>query len=203
VRYAIERGRWAEAASVGPIQSNFQAAESILYFGRALGAARSGDLTSARKDVDKLQSLHDALEQAKNKYWAEQTEIQRRAAAAWVARAEGKKDAALALMRSSSDLEDASEKHIAMENRLVPMRELLGEMLLEVNEPGAALTAFETSLKAAPNRFRSYHGAARAATRAGDAGKARIYYENLVLLTEHADTERPEIAEAKAALGKK
>src|SRR6266481_4280984 len=64
-------------------------------------AGRSGDLTSARKDIDKLQSLHDALEQAKNKYWAEQTEIQRRAAAAWVARAEGKKDAALALMRSA------------------------------------------------------------------------------------------------------
>jgi hypothetical protein len=203
VRYAIERGRWAEAASVGPIQSNFQAAESIVYFGRALGAARSGDLTSARKDIDKLQSLHDALEQAKNKYWAEQVEIQRRAAAAWVARAEGKKDAALALMRSASDLEDASEKHIAMENRLVPMRELLGEMLLEANEPGAALTAFETSLKAAPNRFRSYYGAARAAARAGDSGKARVYYENLVLLTGQADTERPEITEAKGALGKK
>jgi predicted Zn-dependent protease len=203
VRYAIERGRWAEAASVETIQSNFQAAEAIVYFGRALGAARNGDLVSARKDIDKLQSLHDALAQAKNIYWAEQVEIQRRAAAAWVARAEGKKDAALALMRSASDLEDASEKHIAMENRLVPMRELLGEMLLEANEPGAALTAFETSLKAAPNRFRSYYGAAKAAARAGDSGKALVYYENLVLLTGQADTERPEITEAKTALGKK
>jgi len=203
VRYAIERGRWTEAASVEPIQTSFPAAESIVYFGRALGAARSGDLGSARKDIDKLQSLRDALAQANNKYWAEQAEIQRRAGAAWLARAEGKKAEAIALMRSASDLEDASEKHIAMENRLVPMRELLGEMLLELNEPGQALGAFETSLRAAPNRFRSYYGIAKAAERAADPGKARVYYEHLLLLTGQADTERPEIKEAKEVVGKK
>jgi len=94
-----------------------------VYFGRALGAARGGDLVSARRDVEKLQALQDALSQAKNAYWAEQVEIQRQAATAWVSLGEGRQAEAIGAMRSAADLEDASEKHIAMENRLVPMRD--------------------------------------------------------------------------------
>ena len=90
VRYAIERGRWAEAAALEPRGLSFPQAQAIIHFGRALGAARGGDLASARRDVEQLQALRDALSQAKNAYWAEQVEIQRRAATAWVARAEGR-----------------------------------------------------------------------------------------------------------------
>jgi Tfp pilus assembly protein PilF len=105
-------------------------------------------------------------------------------------------------MRAAADLEDRSEKHIAMENRLVPMRELLAELLLELGQPVQALAEFEASLKNAPNRFRSFAGAARAAERAGDRAKARAYHEKLVALCAHADTERLELAEAKAFLAK-
>jgi hypothetical protein len=202
VRYAIERGRWAEAAALEPRGLSFPQAEAIVYFGRALGAARGGDLVSARRDVEKLQALRDALSQAKNAYWAEQVEIHRRAAAAWLAHAEGRRPEAVGGMRSAADLEDASEKHIAMENRLVPMRELLGELLLEGNEPAAALVAFEASLQRVPNRFRSFAGAARAAERAGDREKAKAFYAKLVALGDQADTERPELKSAKAFLAK-
>jgi hypothetical protein len=202
VRYALERGRWTEAAAIEPWSSQFPAAEAILYFGRALGAARSGDAAAARREIDQLQTRHDALAQAKNGYWADQVEIQHRAASAWVLRTEAKKDEALTLMRSAADLEDASEKHIAMENRLFPMRALLGELLLELNEPAQALQEFEASLQAAPARFRSFYGAAKAAERVADHAKARQYYEKLVALCNQADTERPEMAEAKAFLAK-
>ena len=130
-------------------------------------------------------------------------EIQRRAAAAWVAHAEGKKDEAIKSMRSAAALEDATEKHVAMENRLWPMRELLGELLLETKAPAEALKEFEASFKAAPNRFRGYYGAAKAAELSRDQGKARIYYNKLVELCQLADAERPELAEAKAFLAKK
>jgi hypothetical protein len=203
VRYAIERGRWMEAAAIDPRPSSFPAAEALTHFGRALGAARSGDLAAARRDIARLQALHDMLAQAKDDYWAEQVEIQRLAATAWAARAEGRKDEALATMRSAADLEDRSEKHIAMENRLVPMRELLGEILLEVNEPGTALPEFEASLRVAPNRFRSFYGAGKAAERVGDRAKAREFYGKLVALCAKADAERPELADAKAFLAKK
>jgi hypothetical protein len=200
VRYAIERGRWAEAAVLEPRGLSFPQAEAIVYFGRALGAARGGDLASARRDVEQIQARRDALSQAKNAYWAEQVEIQRQAATAWVARAEGRHAEAVNAMRSAADLEDASEKHIAMENRLVPMRELLGELLLEVNEPAAALVEFEASLQRVPNRFRSFYGAARAADLAGDGEKAKVFYAKLVALADKADTERPEIVKARAFL---
>jgi Tfp pilus assembly protein PilF len=106
-------------------------------------------------------------------------------------------------MRSAAALEDSSEKHVAMENRLWPMRELLGEMLLQLIEPAQALKEFEASFKAAPNRFRGYYGAAKAAERVGDQKKARNHYEKLVELSKQADADRPELLEAKAFLAKK
>jgi len=201
-RYAIERGAWAEAAAL-QLRPTGPAADAITYFARAMGAARSGDLPAARKDLEQLQSLKQALLEAKQDYWANQVEIQRSAAAAWVAFAEGKKDAALRLMRSAADLEDGSEKHVAMENRLWPMRELLGDLLLAAHEPGPALKEYEASLESARNRFRGFYGAAKAAQQSGDREKARIYYGKLVTLCNLADTERPELAEAKKYLAQK
>jgi tetratricopeptide (TPR) repeat protein len=201
-RYAIERGAWADAAVLQPRPST-PAADAITYFTRAMGAVRNGDVNGARKDIEQLESLKNTLTTAKQKYWADQVEIQRRAAAAWVAHAEGKKNEALKSMRAAAQLEDASEKHVAMENRLWPMRELLGEMLLQLNEPAQALKEFEASFKVAPNRFRGYYGAAKAAERLGDQKKARNYYEKLVELCKQGDAERPELVEAKAFLAKK
>jgi tetratricopeptide (TPR) repeat protein len=201
-RYAIERGAWLEAASLEPRPST-PAADAITHFTRAMGAVRKGDLGSARKDIDQLESLKNTLAKAKQKYWADQVEIQRRAVAAWVAHGESKKAEGLKLMRSAAQLEDASEKHVAMENRLWPMRELLGELLLQMNERAQALKEFEASFKAAPNRFRGYYGAAKAAEALGDRKKATNYYEKLVDLCKQADAERPELLEAKTFLSKK
>jgi hypothetical protein len=201
-RYAIERGAWAEAAALEP-HSGIPVADAITYFTRAMGSARSGDLPGARKDLEQLQVLKKALVDSKQDYWAEQVEIQRTAAAAWVTFAEGKKDPALKLMRTAADLEDASEKHVAMENRLWPMRELLGDLLLADHKPALALKEYEASLESARNRYRGFYGAAKAAQQSGDREKARSYYEKLVALCSLADAERPELAEARKYLAQK
>jgi len=201
-RYAIERGAWAEAAALQP-RSTTPVADAITHFARAMGSARSGNLPGARKDLEQLQVLKEALVQSKQDYWAEQVEIQHSAVAAWVSYAEGKKDAALKLMRTAADLEDGSEKHVAMENRLWPMRELLGDLLLAADEPALALKEYETSLQSARNRYRGFYGAAKAAQRSGDLEKAARYYAKLVALCSHADTGRPELTEAHAFLAKK
>ncbi len=96
-------------------------------------------------------------------------------------------------MRQAADPEDRSGKHVAMENRLSPMRELLGELLMDVQEPVQALKEFETSLRNNPNRYCSFAGAARAADGAGNGASARIYYEKLVTLAGNADTPRPDL----------
>jgi hypothetical protein len=207
-RYALERGRWNEAATLAlyPPQlgwSRFPQAEAVLVFARGLGAARTGDGAAARRDMARLEALRDTLKQMKLGYWAGQSEIQRTAVAAWVARAEGKNDEALALMRSAADAEDATEKHPVTPGPIVPARELLAEMLLELKQPGLALKEYEATHRVEPNRFHGLYGAGRAAEAAGDPIKARSYYTQLVTLAQKADTERPAVTHARAFLGKK
>jgi hypothetical protein len=200
VRYALDRSAWAEAATLPVMQTPYGQAEAISWFGRSLGAARSGALVSAREDVASLRLLREKLLKENEAYWADQTDIQVKAAEAWIALAEGRIDEASAQMRTAADMEDRSEKHIAMENRLSPMRELLGELLLETNQPADALEAFEASLKSVPNRYRSLAGAAKAAVALGDQTKARSYYVSLVALGRDADPERPDLVAARRFL---
>jgi tetratricopeptide (TPR) repeat protein len=199
-RYAMERGAWREAMQLQPQPTKFLFTDAITYFARALGAARSGDIAAAEKDAEELARLHKALQDVKNNYWATEVEIQRLAVAGWIALAQGKTDDALKLMRAAADLEDKNEKHIVTPGRIVPARELLGEMLLELKQPALALTEFEASQVREPNRFRGYYGAARAAEAAGDRQKARAYFAKLVDLSKNADSVRPELARAKAYL---
>lgn len=200
VRYAFERGAWAEAMVLAIPKTPFAQAEAITWFGRAIGAARSQELPKAREAVAQLGALKDKLAKANDAYWTGQVAIQEQAADAWLALAEGRKGEAVAAMRQAADLEDRSGKHVAMENRLSPIRELLGELLLEANEPAQALKEFETSLRNNPNRYRSFAGAAKAADRAADRALAKNYYEKLVSLAGNADTSRPELVVAKQYL---
>jgi tetratricopeptide (TPR) repeat protein len=207
-RYALERRRWSEAAAltVQPSAfpwSRFLWAEAVTHFARAMGSARSGNVVSSRKDIEKLESLQDALVKAKDSYWAKQVDIQRRVASAWYLRAENKNDEALQLMRSAADLEDATDKHPVTPAPIQPARELLGEMLLELGEPAQALKEFEVSHRVEPNRFRGLYGAAKAAQESGDSEKARHYYAKLISLSERADADRPELKDAKAFLSNK
>ena len=203
VRYAFERAAWGEAAALAIPKTPFAQAEAIAWFGRAIGAARSGDMTKAMEAIDQLGVLKDRLAKASDDYWTGQVVIQQQAAGAWPALAEGRKADAIAAMRQAADLEDRSGKTVAMENRLSPIRELLGELLLDANEPAQALEEFQASLRNNPNRYRSFAGAAKAAERAGDRAQARSYYEKLVALAAHADGARPDLVAAKQYLAGK
>jgi tetratricopeptide (TPR) repeat protein len=121
---------------------------------------------------------------------------------AWAAQAEGRGEVALDLMRAATLREDASEKHIVTPGRILPARELLGDLLLELGRPAEALTAYEASHRAEPNRFRGYYGAARAAQAAGDQAKARMYFGELMDLARDADPGRPELIEARGFLAR-
>jgi tetratricopeptide (TPR) repeat protein len=129
-----------------------------------------------------------------------QVAIQEEAVGAWLAFAEGRKEDAVAEMRRAADLEHHSGKHVAMENRLSPIREMLGELRLEANEPAKAMKEFEASLRNNPNRYRSFARAAKASERAGDRTQARNYYEKLVSLAGAADPVRSEVVTARQYL---
>src|SRR5207244_2068452 len=132
----------------------------------------------------------------KDAYWAEQVEIQRRAAAAWTARAEGKTDDALALMRSAAELEATTEKHNISPGPIVLARELLGDMLLEMQQPAKAIAEYEAALTMAPNRFKALYALGRAAELSGDRDKARVVYGKLLVVAAASNGARPELAQA-------
>jgi tetratricopeptide (TPR) repeat protein len=202
-RYMLERQDWKGAAQLQPIGSPFPAAEAITHFARAMGAARSGDPASAQADVAKLSGIREALLKASQPYWAEQVEVQELAARAWLAQAQGKPEEAFRFMAAAADLEDSTEKHVSMENRLYPMRELFADLLMIQGQPGAALLAYEDAMKATPERLRGYYGAAMAAEAKGDKAKATEYFRKLAHLTRHADGERAELKELKVRLATK
>jgi hypothetical protein len=207
-RYVLERRQWSEAAALKlhPVDfpwKNFAYAEAMIYFARSLGESRSGDTAGASKDIERLSSIQSSLAEAKENYWATQVEIQSRTAAAWLAHAEGKQEEALTLMRSAADLEDTTEKNPVTPGAIVPARELLGELLLELREPQQALREFEASLLVSPNRFNGLYGAARAAELSGDRKKAGTFYVKLKTLGEHSDGKRPELQAAKVFLASK
>ncbi len=207
-RYALERRQWDEAAKLTlpagglgqfPLQ-NFLWAEAHINFARAIGAARTKDVALAKQEVEKLDAIKQKLVAVAGGYdWAKQVEIERQVAAAWVAYAEGN-DESLKLMRAAADLDDVTEKHPVTPGSVLPAREQLGELLLELKQPIAALEAFEMSLRNAPNRFNGLYGAARAARLANNLPAAKTYYEKLLALCSHADSTRPELEEAKAFL---
>lgn len=199
-RYAIERGAWKEAAALEPQPGAQAYVLAITYWARALGAARTGDLASARADIDKLVELRDKLAAAKDAYWSEQVEIQRQVAAAWLIYGDGDYAKALEAMSAAADAEDRSEKHPVTPGVPKPARELYGVMLLERDKPAEALAAFEATMKKEPNRLGTYIGAAEAAQKAGDKARAKQYYAKVIAIADGADDTRLEIAQARSWL---
>jgi hypothetical protein len=195
-RYALERGRWSEAAQlqVRPAPE-WPAAEAITHFARALGAARADDTTAARAELAALERIETDLKAAGGlrAYWAGQVEIQRLAVAAWLARAEG--DTALGVQQAmtAADREDLAQKHPVTPGPVLPARELLGDLLLACGRPAQAAGAYAASLRRNPRRGRSVFGLARASEVSGDLVTARATYREFLTLMAQSDRRRPEI----------
>jgi tetratricopeptide (TPR) repeat protein len=127
-------------------------------------------------------------------------EIQRRAATAWLAKAEGKTGEALQLMSSAADLEDSTDKHPVTPGAVLPARELLGDLYLELSKPAEALKEYERVLSDSPNRLNALYGAGNAAQLTGNYRKARLYYMKLVKLGARANGTRSELERARRFL---
>jgi predicted Zn-dependent protease len=193
---ALELHRWAEAAAL-PLVPGTKGDDSITYRARAIGAARSGDLAAAHKSLDQLAAMHADAVKRKLTY-AEAIDYERREAEAWIDHAEGKNDAAIKLLRDIAD----SEHGVLEASEGIPAREMLGDMLLEMNQSGEALAEYEADLKQNPSRFDSLYGAAQAAEINGNRGQADRYYARLVKNCDGSSSARPELGRARAQLAK-
>ncbi len=205
-RFAIERQQWKDATALEPRPNGLPAAQAITWWARAVGSARLGDVAAAQKDVEQLQLLKSKLDASSDpgaKYWAGQVEIQRLSATAWLAHAEGHDDEALRLMRSSADMEDATEKHPVTPGPVQPAREQLADLLMETKQPGLALAEYQTALKSAPNRFHAVYSAAQAAESAQQPSVAKGYYAKVVEICSQCRPDDPSLQRAQQFLAAK
>jgi hypothetical protein len=202
-RYALERQDWEAAERLTLSETPFPYTDAMTWFARGLGAARLGHAAAANEAATALRQIQERLSKANEPYWAQQVEIQATAVEAWFALANGKNEEALRQMESAAKLEDGTEKSAVTPGPLSPARELLGEMLLEMNEPAKALEQFEATLKKEPRRFRSLSGAAHAAQLSGSRDTSQGFFRELLTVCAQSDRPgRPEIKEAREALAK-
>jgi hypothetical protein len=199
-RYALEHDDWPNAVRLVVRETPFPYTDAMTWFARGLGAARLRQVAAANASAAALQQIRERLLKAGENYWAGQVEIQGIAVRAWAALAEGKKEEALLKMKSAAELEDGTEKSAVTPGPLAPARELLAEMLLELNEPAQALEQFEATLKKEPRRLHSLYGAAHAAQLSGSRDISQRYFHEVLTVCTHADRPgRSEIIEAERA----
>jgi tetratricopeptide (TPR) repeat protein len=182
-------------------ETPFPYTDAMTWFARGLGAARLGQAAAATESATALQQIRERLSKASENYWARQVEIQELAVGGWAALAAGKKEEALRQMKSAAELEDGTEKSAVTPGPLAPARELLGDMLLEMNESAQALEQFEATLKKEPGRFRALYGAAHAAQLSGNRDTSQRYFRELLKVCGHADKPgRSEVVEAQRGI---
>jgi tetratricopeptide (TPR) repeat protein len=205
-RYFLERKMWKEAATVPLHPANFAWEkfpwqEAIIHFTRVMGTVNTNQIKEAKTELDKLKLLYDKLAKQPDKALeAPQVAVQVKTAEAWIKYKLGNHEQALDLMMAAADMEDAMAKHPVTPGEVVPARELLGQMLLQMNKPALALEAFETDLKARPNRFNALYDAGIASERAGDKEKARLYFKKLLETSDSKSCKRIELQKAKSFL---
>jgi hypothetical protein len=158
---------------------------------RILQSVRTAELKSVRLERELIESrlataqaqidpraLFDSLARIRNLYASSPSEADR-----------------------AAELEDGTEKSAVTPGPLSPAREMLGEMLLQMNEPAQALKQFEATLKKEPRRFRSLYGAAYAARLSGSRDTSQRYFRELLSVCAHSDKPaRPELQEAQQSI---
>jgi len=197
-RYDLELHRWADAAALTPPEGADPGDSAISYWAGAIGAARMGHVDQVRTNLAQLESVHRQLLHDKMPLFAEAVEQDRQEATAWLAHAEGKNDEAVGALRKIAEKEEAEGD----EPLAIPAREMLADMLLDMNHPQEALVEYEADLKFNPNRFDGLYGAAHAAELAGKNDKANTYYTQLLSVCAGSSSDRPELSHAKQLVAK-
>lgn len=198
-RVALERKDWKTAAELKPQTVRDEGyINAITYYARGIGAAHLGNIDEALMSVEALRSTEELIP---NKYWSGRVKIKRKILEARIAMASGEPDKALETMRLAAELDDLSEKSARSPGPEAPARELLGQLLLELERPSDALEEFRRSLVRDPRKFHSVFGAALAAEKSGDIATATGLYRELVDMCDSKEAEaRPEVRHARSFL---
>ena len=196
VKYALERRQWKEALAVQPIVGAPPDVQLVTYWGRAVAAGHLHDAVAAQDALKHYEDLLEATRNGPRSYIVDGLKDEHEVVQAWAAYAAGNSADALRLLRAAAGDQDKAGK---AETGL-PAREMLADMLLDLQRPQDALAEYEISLRTDPNRFNGLYGAAQAATQLQQKEKADTYYTQLLKNCEGIRSDRPELAQAKSLL---
>jgi hypothetical protein len=204
-RYALERKDWQAASRLKFHPANFPWDKflwerSLVSFGKVLGNLHTSNRKEAEQAMAELKDSHAGLLEQRRTYEANHVHIQLKAAEAWLNFSSGNRKDAVRLMTEAADMEDATDKHPVTPGEVVPARELLADLLMEMGEFGKALETYEADLARHPGRFNGIYGAALAAQKSGNKEKAILYFRQLKTVAGQADTKRPELNIAETFL---
>jgi tetratricopeptide (TPR) repeat protein len=180
-RYTLERRAWDQASTIELVRANdfpwkdFPWAESIHHFARGLGAARSGNIGKANKDLARIRQLYNSLSENAPLYWRVEVKVQADIVASWIMLKSNDTEQALKLASIAAENEDAVDKHPVTPGEVIPARELYADMLLEVMKYPEALKQYQAVLKVSPNRLNALLGAANSAEKSGNKNLANSY----------------------------
>jgi Tfp pilus assembly protein PilF len=197
--YAIERRQWKEALNQQPAANTPPHVQLVAYWSRAIAAGHLRDAAAAQDALKHGDELIEATRRGDKPYLADSLKDTHDVLQAWADYASGKATEAVALLRSVADTEDKVGKG----ETDLPVREMLADMLLEMQKPKEALVEYETSLRTDPNRFNSLYGAAQAAEMTQQKEKAASYYAQLLKNCDGVHSDRPELSQAKTLLAAK
>lgn len=204
-RYLLENKIWKDAArlKIHPEKfpwEKFPWQKAIIHFTRLIGSVHTGDMSSAKAELTKLNQLHDTLVNQKDVYKARQVQIQIKASEAWILFKEGKSKEALETMNTAATMENQTEKSPVTPGEVIPAKELLGDMLLQMKQYSKALETYEGELVKHPNRFNGLYGAGLAAEKCRHFEKANHYYQQLTAVANSEGSNRPELVKARLFL---
>ncbi|OQP40695.1 hypothetical protein A4H97_13810 [Niastella yeongjuensis] len=188
VRYVLENRLWKEATQLTTTPAGFPMQQfpwqlSIIHFARLLGFVHLNQLDSARNELATMNQLHNDLVAKKESYKANQVDIQLKASEGWIAWKAGNPALALERMGLAAEMEDKTEKHPVTPGEVLPARELLGDLFLEIKQPEKALAAYQADLEKHPNRYNGLNSAALAAAQCGKQDLADYYAKQLKVIT--------------------
>src|SRR5882762_1091944 len=197
--YAIERRQWKEALTQQPASNTPPHVQLIAYWSRAIAAGHLHDSATAQDALKHGNELIEATRKGDKPHLADSLKDTHDVMQAWADYASGKTAEAVALLRSIADTEDK----IGKGETDLPVREMLADMLMDMQKPQEALVEYETSLRTDPNRFNGLYGAAQAAEMTQQKEKAAAYYAQLLKNCDGVRSDRPELAQAKTLLAAK
>lgn len=192
-RYVLENRLWKEASQLTTTPAGFPMQQfpwqkAIIHFARALGFIHTNKVDSAKNELAIMNQLRNDLVAKKESYKANQVDIQIKAIEGWILLKQGNTAGALERMTLAADMEDKTEKHPVTPGEVLPARELLGDLYLELKDSEQALEAYQADLEKHPNRYNGLNGASQSAALCGKKDLSDYYSKLIATITATKNT---------------